>query len=324
MNIKIHPLADILPAMSEREYQSLKHSIELTGQQEPILVMDGLLVAGRHRLKACNELGIEPKINSIKSNGKTPMDMVVAMDFARRNMNTSAKACAAAEVIEYVLKNRESGLDKLLKFNSSVKGVPRKEWEKGAIGTAAPKVPRATKEGRTDIHAELARLLGIGISSVGKARTLFLHDKDMFHKVKAGTITIETGYKEYRLKIKTHTKTVIWRGGQVRPTAPKKFLEQRAAVETSKIEMQPPSPFSDHSVIWKFIMDMNDKGWNMAMKVQDRKVYVHWYGNGVIDRRNDWTSHVPEPDFKRAVITEACQLLNKKAAPTVDMSYITP
>lgn len=43
------------------KYEELKRSIASKGQQEPILVHpDGTLLDGALRLKACQELGIEP------------------------------------------------------------------------------------------------------------------------------------------------------------------------------------------------------------------------------------------------------------------------
>jgi len=49
------------------EYQKTKSSIEKVGQQEPILMDNGFCIDGRHRVKACIELGIDVIATDIDS-----------------------------------------------------------------------------------------------------------------------------------------------------------------------------------------------------------------------------------------------------------------
>jgi hypothetical protein len=54
-----HPLADVLPPMTAKEYAELRDSIRVNGQREPItLHSDGRILDGRHRARACAELGM--------------------------------------------------------------------------------------------------------------------------------------------------------------------------------------------------------------------------------------------------------------------------
>jgi len=59
MPYKIHPACEASPAMSDEEYAGLNASIEKCGLIQPILIFKGLILDGRHRQKACDELGIE-------------------------------------------------------------------------------------------------------------------------------------------------------------------------------------------------------------------------------------------------------------------------
>src|SRR6266571_5326674 len=60
---KIHPLADLLPELPPDEFEKLKDDILLHGQHEPIVLNDDdMVLDGRHRLKACKQLGVEPRL----------------------------------------------------------------------------------------------------------------------------------------------------------------------------------------------------------------------------------------------------------------------
>src|SRR5271168_3435620 len=55
----IHPLAKLFPPLSPDEFEKLKADIQRNGQLEPVwLDEEGRVLDGRHRLRACKELGI--------------------------------------------------------------------------------------------------------------------------------------------------------------------------------------------------------------------------------------------------------------------------
>ncbi len=61
---KVHPLCALFPDLPPDEFKKLKDDIQAHGQQEPIMLSaDGeVLLDGRHRLRACKELGIQPRV----------------------------------------------------------------------------------------------------------------------------------------------------------------------------------------------------------------------------------------------------------------------
>ena len=61
----LDPCVELFPAMNSDEFNALKQSIQRNGQSEPILLFQGKVVDGRHRLKACQELGIKPKVQTL-------------------------------------------------------------------------------------------------------------------------------------------------------------------------------------------------------------------------------------------------------------------
>jgi ParB-like chromosome segregation protein Spo0J len=59
---KPHPLAERFPLLSDERFEQLKNSIATQGLQRPVEIYEGMILIGRHRYRACIELGIEPSI----------------------------------------------------------------------------------------------------------------------------------------------------------------------------------------------------------------------------------------------------------------------
>lgn len=60
-SFKIHPACLASPAMTPEQYAELKADITERGLLFPIVMHKGMVLDGRHRLRVCNELGIEPE-----------------------------------------------------------------------------------------------------------------------------------------------------------------------------------------------------------------------------------------------------------------------
>ena len=81
---------------------ALRADIERNGQLEPIVVMsdehaDVWLVDGRHRLRACDELGIEPKMTELPKDADV-VAFAISKNINRRSLTESQRAMAAAEI----------------------------------------------------------------------------------------------------------------------------------------------------------------------------------------------------------------------------------
>ena len=89
--LKIHPAAELFPPMTEAEFLGLKEDIREHGQREDIVVWQGQLIDGRHRLRACRELGIEPHIAELMDS-TDPWQYVVSHNLHRRHLTTAQRA----------------------------------------------------------------------------------------------------------------------------------------------------------------------------------------------------------------------------------------
>ena len=94
----LHPAAEIFPIMQEAAFAALVADIATHGQREPILMLDGQVIDGRHRLRACEQLGLEPLVRRISADDGDPLSLVVSLNLHRRHLNESQRAMVAARL----------------------------------------------------------------------------------------------------------------------------------------------------------------------------------------------------------------------------------
>lgn len=101
---------ELLPPLTDHEYQSLKQSIATYGQWHPILVNRDLkLIDGAHRLRACHELDRPAKYLIL--DGLTPneeWELAVALNASRRQMTRQQKR----KLIEHELMRNPNRSDR--------------------------------------------------------------------------------------------------------------------------------------------------------------------------------------------------------------------
>lgn len=96
---KIHHAASVFPLMSDDDLARLAADIQLHGLREPIVLLTGLVLDGRNRLRACEKIGIEPTFRNLADcNCKNPIGFVLAANLHRRQLTTSQRAFAAARI----------------------------------------------------------------------------------------------------------------------------------------------------------------------------------------------------------------------------------
>lgn len=93
----VHSVCELFPEMDGASYAELKADIEENGQAEPIVLWKKQLIDGRHRLRACNELGIKPIVVDISGNDD-PLAYVITHNLHRRHLTESQRAMVAAKL----------------------------------------------------------------------------------------------------------------------------------------------------------------------------------------------------------------------------------
>jgi ParB-like chromosome segregation protein Spo0J len=88
--VTIHPAADLFPKMGRAEYETLKADIQANGLRSAIVFWRGQLIDGRHRIQACDELGINWE-NFAEETGadKDPVTEALSLNLHRRHLSPS-------------------------------------------------------------------------------------------------------------------------------------------------------------------------------------------------------------------------------------------
>jgi ParB-like chromosome segregation protein Spo0J len=94
----LHPLCSIFPEMSDEEFDALRDDIGQHGQRDAIVLWDGQILDGRHRMQACLALGIEPKFRKVEMTWEEAKAFVISVNLSRRHLDASQRAVIASRM----------------------------------------------------------------------------------------------------------------------------------------------------------------------------------------------------------------------------------
>lgn len=145
-----HALAAIPPRMSEQQFLKLRDDIKSNGLLAPIILFNGQILDGRHRHRACAELGIEPKFVQFDGSEDEAARYVYSTNCARRHSTTGQLAASA------------------VKFEA---WFAEKAKERMLAGVSVDP-PENSTEGRGDSRDAAAALVGVSNYSVSQAKAV--------------------------------------------------------------------------------------------------------------------------------------------------------
>ena len=91
-----HPLSELLPVLSVADYTRLRDDIKEKGLLQPIIEHEGMILDGRHRWRACEELGVTPQV--VQYAGTDPAGYLYSVNLAHRHLTKGQLAIAAAKL----------------------------------------------------------------------------------------------------------------------------------------------------------------------------------------------------------------------------------
>lgn len=98
MKFEAHPIANLFPSMTSEDYTRLVGDIEVNGLRESIWLFEDKILDGRHRYRACTELGIKPRFDRFDGDEDEAMLFSLSLNLARRHMTTEQRAAMGAKL----------------------------------------------------------------------------------------------------------------------------------------------------------------------------------------------------------------------------------
>jgi 16S rRNA G966 N2-methylase RsmD len=234
--IEDHPLAALIPPMRADDYAALRDDIAMNGLQQPIVLYEHKILDGRHRYRACLELGIAPR--TIDYTGDAPLAYVVSANIARRHLTADQRAMLIHELKEPLAeearrRQREAGqygapYGALGAPYGALGGrghrredrVPASAGSDGAAGKT-PLGPILGQGGLSggDAHTnasrtnrQLAALAGVSHGYVAYADYVKRHSPEAAQRILRGEARLANTYKRLRLQLARERALAAARG----------------------------------------------------------------------------------------------------------------
>lgn len=204
--MRSHRLAKLIPPMTADEYAELRENIRQHGLREPITIFEDRILDGRHRARACRDLGITPAY--VQYEGDEPAAFVWSMNGARRNLSSSQLAIVGARMLGPLRKEKERQREN------------RRDPKTGRLGPSGPSGPngdlQAIPTGERATEAAAA-LFGSSPRAIRRAQRVVEADPKLADQVAAGEITVTRADKLIR-----GTATPVWpEPGSVKDPGPR-------------------------------------------------------------------------------------------------------
>jgi ParB-like chromosome segregation protein Spo0J len=97
--LEFHPLANLFPLIEGAEFDDLVADIKANGLREEIVLLDGRILDGRNRYRACVAGGIELRFRDFRPEvDGDPLAYVISKNLKRRHLDDSQRAMVAAAI----------------------------------------------------------------------------------------------------------------------------------------------------------------------------------------------------------------------------------
>lgn len=147
----------VMPDLPDDEYERLKDDIEENGLEYPILIdPDGNVVDGHHRMRACEELGIDPKTQVVDGTDDENFHRAYRANLLRRDLDGTKREVVKQYLMEHPERLEDDGDREIASDLGVSKGTvqnARNELEEG--GKLDKPVQLSTGEKRNSLREYL-------------------------------------------------------------------------------------------------------------------------------------------------------------------------
>lgn len=181
--METHEYAALFPMATDAELQEMAADIRQRGILCPIITLDGKVLDGRNRLRACEIAGATPRFQ--KYAGADPLADVVSWNLKRRHLTPSQQAGIGADVAN------------MTKSDGGKIGAERQG--KGAADLPIPAVSQA----------EAAKMVGVSERLVRDAVKVKNAAPELHEEIKAGRMTVNAAKQEVKKREEQNHKPVM-------------------------------------------------------------------------------------------------------------------
>lgn len=160
---EVHPLASQFPLLEGPEFDELVASVKEVGLRKPIKTdVDGKIVDGRNRLRACMKAGVDPAFSQLNENDDI-LQIIVQENILRRHLTTSQRSMLAADLSEATVGRPAKDSTTVSSATAAKKlGVSRSSVAdaKTVKKDGDPALVKAVEDGKIDVKpaARIAKL----------------------------------------------------------------------------------------------------------------------------------------------------------------------
>jgi hypothetical protein len=99
--LELHPLCTLFPRLAGAEYAALVADIAAQGLRQPITLLDGMVLDGANRYRACLDAGVSPRF--VEFDGASPGAFVLSSNLHRRHLSPGQHAAIVASAQNWAL-----------------------------------------------------------------------------------------------------------------------------------------------------------------------------------------------------------------------------
>lgn len=151
-----HPLSAAFGDMPKDEFDELVADIKRNGLITPIVTLDGMILDGWHRYRACLEAGVKPRFDPFdyavepadEQSGRkmTPAEFVVSANAHRRHLTREQRRQIVVELLKAKPEASDRAIASMAKVDHKTVGAVRREAEAG--GEIPHLTERVGKDGK--------------------------------------------------------------------------------------------------------------------------------------------------------------------------------
>ena len=200
---QFHEVTQILPLMEKEEFEDLKNDISQHGLREPIWIdQNGAIIDGRHRYRACIELGIRPEYRVYGSDSSLII-FVMSLNFKRRHLTQTQKAFVAIDVEAYYareakMRQREAGKlygEQRLKHEDGKQDLNLFDTEAPEVVEKIPQPPAKQKLTDGKSRTQAAKTVGVNPRYVSDAKRIAATAPDVAEFARLGKLAMPDAIK---------------------------------------------------------------------------------------------------------------------------------